>query len=188
MNQKKNNTRNYAKSIRSMLDVEACSRDICSQILLWEKYRAARHVMLFYPVGTEISLLQLVKDKTKSFYFPILDENNNIYPVLYEENSGFKKGAFNINEPIGVPVRDFSVLAMLFIPALAIDTRGFRLGYGKGCYDKFICHLTDKTLKVVPISKSLIFNDIPVEQHDKKVDYAICENGITGFATHLLNG
>ena len=108
--------------------------------------------------------------------------------MLYEENSGFKKGAFNINEPIGVPVRDFSVLDMIFIPALAIDTRGFRLGYGKGCYDKFICHLTDKTLKVVPISKSLIFNDIPVEQHDRKVDYAICENGITGFATHLLNG
>ena len=38
------------------------------------------------------------------------------------------------------------------------------------------------------ISKNLIFNDIPVEQHDKNVDYAICENGITGFATHLLNG
>ena len=62
---------------------------------------------------------------------------------------------------------------IIFVPALAVDNEGNRLGYGGGFYDRFLKDL--KTTKIVPISKSLVFDNIPTEDFDIKIDMIITD-------------
>ena len=69
----KNILRNNAKIIRNNIEKEICSDQIVKYIKSWNIYKSSHNVMLFYPVGSEISLLELLKDTDKNFYFPVVD-------------------------------------------------------------------------------------------------------------------
>ena len=47
--------------------------------------------------------------------------------------------AFSIPAPLSSPALKPTELALLLIPALAVDRNGMRLGYGGGCYDRLLC-------------------------------------------------
>ncbi len=179
--------RNNAKIIRNNIEIEICSVQITKYILNWDLYKTSHNVMLFYPVGTEILLLELIKETNKNFYFPVV-EGDLMYPVLYDPQKGFKTGRYNIMEPIGDKLCDYSILDLIFVPALAVDTAGFRLGYGKGYYDRFLEEISLKCTTVVPISSKLIFDKLPREDHDRSVDYILSENGLLSASDRLLNG
>lgn len=178
MNQTKNLLRHDIKDIRKHLNIPFCSQKICEQISSWAIFNKSRNVMIYSPIGTEFSLLSLLADtNNKSFFFPSV-RGNEIHPVFYDKTKGFKTGDFNIKEPIGEILTDYSFVDLIFVPALAVDINGFRLGYGKGFYDRFLPHLSDRCIKVVPISSKLVLDSIPVESHDKSVDYIVTENEI----------
>lgn len=175
MNNDKNLLRQKAKDIRKRLNTEVVSTAIANNIAKWDKYQNSHTIMLFYPIGSEINLLKLLDDNTKRFVFPVVD-GNNMHPVFYTKEKGFKTGAFNIKEPIGNTV-DMNDIDLILMPALAADEKGYRLGYGKGYYDRFLNNTTNAAT-AIPISEHLIFNSIPKEEHDKKADYIITENQI----------
>ena len=81
---------------------------------------------------------------------------------------------------------NYNVLDLIFVPALAVDTAGSRLGYGKGYYDRFLEEISAQSITVVPIPSELIFKELPKEKHDKSVDYIISENGIITTNARLL--
>lgn len=176
MNHAKQNLREKCKALRADFDTADCSLKICECIRDWSIYQKANNIMLFYPLISEYSLLQLLEDKNKSFYFPCVN-GDCMYPVLYNEHKGFKRGKFNINEPVGERLLDLSLLDLIFIPALAVDKSGCRLGYGKGYYDRFLCNVSD-SVKVVPICSELVFDKIPSEPHDVCADCIVTENSI----------
>lgn len=165
-----------AKKIRKSLNTETISTTIVDNIKQWDKYQNSHTIMLFYPINSEINLLSLTEDKTKQFIFPIVD-GNDIQPVLYTKEKGFQTGAFNIKEPIG-NIANISDIELIFMPALAADLKGNRLGYGKGYYDRFLEKITKSTTTIIPTSEKLIFSHVPTEYHDKKSDYIITENRI----------
>jgi 5-formyltetrahydrofolate cyclo-ligase len=55
----------------------------------------------------------------------------------------------------------------------AADKRGNRLGYGKGFYDRFLLQTT--ALKVGFVFDEFLFDEIPVEEFDVKLDVIITE-------------
>lgn len=167
--------RNKAKEIRNKLNTSIISKAIINNIKQWDVYKNAKTVMIFYPIGSEINLLELINDDSKTFVFPIVT-GSDMKPVIYNKNKGFKTGAFNIKEPIGdiVKINDIDLILM---PALAVDKEGCRLGYGKGYYDRFLKNIKN-TATAVPISEHLLFDSIPKEVHDQKADFIITENQI----------
>ena len=63
------------------------------------------------------------------------------------------------------------------VPLLAYDKRKFRLGYGKGYYDKFL----RKNRKAISIGVAFSFqkyNKLPVNKKDFKLNFIITEKGI----------
>ena len=177
--------RKNAKIIRNNIERDIVSAQINSKILNWNIYKKSQNIMLFYPVNTEISLLGLLKENNKNFYFPAVN-GDSMYPVLYNPEKGFKTGKYNIMEPVGNKLSNYNVLDLIFVPALAVDTAGFRLGYGKGYYDRFLEEISAQCTTVVPISSELIFKELPKDKHDKSVDYIISENGIITTSARLL--
>ena len=177
MNCIKDILRKNAKIVRNNIDIADYSMKITKNIKEWCIYKNSCNIMLFYPLKNEISLLGILDDKDKNFLFPVVD-GNNIYPVLFDLSKGFKKGKFNIQEPIGEKILDYSIIDLIFVPALSVDLSGYRLGYGGGYYDRFLENLSKHCVKSVPVHSNLLFDKLPQEKHDIPVDYIITEKAV----------
>jgi 5-formyltetrahydrofolate cyclo-ligase len=68
--------------------------------------------------------------------------------VLVEKDGLFIKNKFNILEPIGGAIVPPQKLDLIFVPMVAFDVRGYRVGYGKGYYDRFLAQCKPETIKV----------------------------------------
>ncbi|MFV9549718.1 5-formyltetrahydrofolate cyclo-ligase [Algibacter sp. PT7-4] len=67
---------------------------------------------------------------------------------LLTDNTVIKKNAYNIPEPInGIEISNDKI-EVVFIPLLAFDKKGNRVGYGKGFYDKFLSNCKPETIKI----------------------------------------
>ena len=110
--------------------------------------------------------------------YDIADFNGNMDFYYIESLSELSLGSYEIREPDpekSEKVKDFSNCVCL-VPALAYDKNGYRLGYGKGYYDRFI-------KKFIIISVGLCYNEflsdgLPVEKHDEAVDCIATEHEI----------
>jgi 5-formyltetrahydrofolate cyclo-ligase len=66
---------------------------------------------------------------------------------------------------------------LLFVPALAVDELGNRLGRGKGYFDREISSLTDVLVYAV-VFENEVLDTVPVEAHDQRVDGVVTQEQI----------
>jgi 5-formyltetrahydrofolate cyclo-ligase len=100
---------------------------------------------------------------------------------LLTDNTKFKKNNYNIAEPIDgieVPV---SKIEVVFVPLLAYDEKGNRVGYGKGFYDNFLSKCNPEIIKIGLsfFEPEATIEDISVT--DIKLDFCITPNRIISF-------
>lgn len=67
---------------------------------------------------------------------------------LLEEDTVFEKNEYNLTEPVSGKIIPVNQIDMVLVPLLAFDKYGYRLGYGKGFYDRFFAQCNEDTLKV----------------------------------------
>jgi 5-formyltetrahydrofolate cyclo-ligase len=99
-------------------------------------------------VDTEF-ILQILAGKDKEIVvaksnFKTLDMTN----YLLTDSTKFQKNEYNIYEPIdGIEVPN-SKIQVVFVPLLAYDKKGNRVGYGKGFYDKLLSKCNNEVIKI----------------------------------------
>lgn len=82
-------------------------------------------------------------------------------------------GAFGIEEPEGQAFEgDIDVTV---IPLLAVNARGFRVGYGKGYYDKY---LKGKNTLKAGLGYAFQIEEFEEDGWDIPLDLFLCEKGI----------
>ena len=59
-----------------------------------------------------------------------------------------KENKYGIPEPINGIQINSDIIDVVFVPLLAYDSKGNRVGYGKGFYDRFLENLGSKTIKI----------------------------------------
>lgn len=100
-----------------------------------------------------------------------------------------EKGAFGISEPLPslkiVQVSQIPENSLMVLPGLGFTADGKRLGKGKGFYDRYITELSAENTQFGMSCKKIgycfnfqVRDNIPVDEHDMKVDVVITENGI----------
>ena len=88
-----------------------------------------------------------------------------------------KPGTFSVLEPSeDAPLADSYNKSIMLVPALIIDKYGYRLGYGKGYYDRYISKYSGLTVGLCYLNN--IKNKIFHGRYDKKLDYIITEKYI----------
>lgn len=156
MNQNKKELRLKYKTWRqnlSVTDVEENSLAIANAVLklpIWEK----TYFHIFLPieehkeVDTEL-ILHLLSGKDKEIIVSKANfETRKMTHFLLTDNTKIKKNEYNIPEPVdGIEVPSQKI-EVVFIPLLAFDIKGNRVGYGKGFYDKFLAECKPETIKI----------------------------------------
>lgn len=167
----KNELRCYAKNIRKDLDIDELSTYFVNRIRNLSIYKNSTDIMLYYPINTEINLCKLTDDVGKNFYLPKICQNN-LDVCLWNPEQKLCLSVCKTFEPCTKPVNPQKI-DLVIVPALMVDKKGYRLGYGGGFYDRFIDSFGQyfHTLSVIP--KELYIENLPVESHDKKIDTVI---------------
>ena len=91
-------------------------------------------------------------------------------------------GAFLSREQQQSGLTASTAIDVIIVPGLAFDRQGGRLGYGSGFYDRFIEHYEKRglphPLKLGVCFETQLLDDVPMEQHDLRVDRIITEAGV----------
>lgn len=141
-------------------------------------FQEAKTVLIYYPTHNEVDLLPLIKryKKEKTFLFPVVHRKAMV-ACPYEGNSKMHRGKFNIPEPTTPPYTGH--IDMVFVPGVAFDKSGNRLGRGGGYYDRFIACLGRNTTLVGVGYDFQLVDKVPASRRDKKMQYIITPtNGV----------
>lgn len=154
-----------AKTIRENLDIKKISSKLISLLQQRKYYKEAQNVMLFFPLENEVDITDILTDD-KNFYLPrVRGEDLEVCP--YKKGDTLKTSALGLQEPINTATAS-SILDLVIVPALMVDRNNYRLGYGKGFYDKFLAQ-NPLVISVTLIPNELIVEKLPVEEHDMKL-------------------
>ena len=161
------------------------SHIIAKKILQLDCVKNAKTIMLYLDFDNEVQTNNLIKElisSNKIVACPVtLKEERKLIPyqILNLEN-GIKIGAYNIREPkvdecLKVDISDIDIV---IVPAVAYDVNCYRLGYGGGFYDRFLQKLNPNAKTIGIAFDFQIFDEIPKESHDAKLDFVVTESKI----------
>ncbi|MGZ9734623.1 5-formyltetrahydrofolate cyclo-ligase [Flavobacterium sp. GNP002] len=185
----KTELRQKYKALRNSLsenEIEEMSLAVANKILtlpIWEK--TYFHIFLpiteHHEVNTEF-ILHLLSGKDKEIIVSKADfATRNMTHFLLTDNTRIKKNEYNIPEPVDGIIVPSNKIDVVFVPLLAFDKKGHRVGYGKGFYDKFLSECKPDVIKI-----GLSFFEpeeliTDVFEGDVKLDYCVTPNSIHSF-------
>lgn len=145
------------------------SQLIVAQIQADPRYKQAKTVALFYPMGSEINVLALLKDD-KTFVFPKVEKDGlHFYP--YTKPMKWVKSTFGVMEPEG-HTDDIKDIDYMIAPALIISQSKYRIGYGKAYYDHYLNRYRPKHVVGVIYDFQEV-DTFDIDHHDERLDDVI---------------
>ena len=163
------------------------SQQIAEQTLrlpIWDKqvFHSFLSIPSFGEVDTE-PIICLLQERGKTLVVSrTVMETVRMEHFRYDPSQIQANNKWHIPEPQGgIPVKSEEI-EVVFVPLLAYDTKGNRVGYGKGFYDNFLAECKSETLKVglsffpaEPLIEDVREDDIPL-------DYVVTPDGIQRLA------
>ncbi|MEQ5790149.1 5-formyltetrahydrofolate cyclo-ligase [Muricauda sp. NFXS6] len=153
------------------------------QIPIWDFFYY--HIFLSIEDKNEVDtmpLITLLQGKDKNLVVPKVTDENSMVNYLLTDNTSIKKSAWGVPEPIdGIEVPE-NKIDVVFVPLLAFDTQGNRVGYGKGYYDTFLSKCRKKTIKIgLSFFEAESEPITDVHENDVKLDYCVTPEKVYEF-------
>ena len=141
----------------------------------FEIFSAANPIGLYLPLKGEPDLTSLL-DNNWVFCLPKIN-GDKIEFVHYHKSMVLEKESKGIKHP---PSDTILVPSIVIVPGLAYCQKGYRLGFGSGCYDKYFSRpiINTPTTKIGVCFDKYLLESLPIEKHDTKFDYVITENTV----------
>ncbi len=163
---------------------ERRDRQICTAATALVSFRYADYVLLYASMENEIDVYALAETalaKGKKVAFPISDKETHTMVYRFVNSlDELKIGTYGILEPPAEnPAYDPETSvggAVCFVPGLVYDKAGYRLGYGKGFYDRYLSRFQGCTIGV--IYSDYILPSVPRGRYDLSVNILLTEKGV----------
>ena len=183
----KNALRDKYRAQRAAIDAdERARRDaaIANAAANMASFRLAEYVLMYAPTGEEIDVTEIARralELGKKVLYPVCSKEE--HTMVYREIRSLDEvtpGAYDIPEPpANAPAYDPASdpgSAICFVPGLVYDKAGFRVGYGKGFYDRYLSAFAG--CKIGVVYSDYILKQVPRGRFDVKVDILLCEKGV----------
>lgn len=145
-----------------------------------KKFSPPTKIGVYWPMHYEIDTRPLIKillEKKFNLYLPTII-NNKMSFKFWNNNYGLKQNYYKFYEPHKSALS--SKPDIIIVPLLAFDDSGYRIGYGKGFYDKYY----EKNLDINYIGYAYSFQrikNLPVDSYDLKLNSVITDTFIKEF-------
>lgn len=165
------------KKALSKAELSNFSAEVISTLELTSLFRDATCILAYYSMEGEVATHDFI-DKyhgSKCFILPVV-RGNELVLRKFTLQKEMVKSSFGIYEPEGNDFVDFERIDLVLVPGVAFDRKLHRLGRGKGFYDRLLPLI--KAPKIGICFDFQLFDQIPHEKHDVKMNMIISQNEI----------
>ena len=155
-------------SLRKTLSPAELTRE---QLNTYKEFREAKTVFCYVSYNGEVDTLNLLSDiaRIKNLVVPYcIDDDGNMIAVKIHSIEDLVKGMYGILEPKNPIPFPKEEIDFVIVPGVAFSKDGYRLGYGKGYYDRFLSGISPYKLGVC--KKELFLEKLPHNEYDIKMD------------------
>ena len=156
-------------------------QQIFNNLLKFQDFQQADTVLTYMSTKMEIDTHQIIEyslnNKKKIALPKCMNNNMNFY--YYDKTTLLRKSKNGILEPYGTEndIVDLSENIICIVPGLTFDLNGYRLGYGGGYYDRFLCE-NNILITVGLCYQNNLTDKLIINQYDMPVNYIITENSL----------
>ena len=169
----------------TLSEQERCALDqsITQKLLETPEYAEAATVLTYVSVSSEVSTRMIIERALcdgKTVAVPRCLPGHRLEFVAITSLDQLVPAPFNLLEP----AKDLSALTeshmndtICIVPALLVDAKGYRLGYGAGFYDRFLSTYSGKKI-CLAYQQNLSKTELPHTEFDVPVDMVITESAV----------
>lgn len=169
----KNELREFYKIVRKNIqNKEEQNSIILNKVIMNKEVLKCSTLLIYVSFNDEVDTINIIKYFLGKKKIAVPRIENNIMNFYYINSlNDLRKGYFNILEPTtNLKVETFTNTTCI-VPAICYDSNNYRVGYGKGFYDKF---LSNKNIYTIGISyKETLINKIPIDKYDINLNEVI---------------
>ncbi len=163
----------------SVDDVDFFSQLICRNLFTIKPLNQKRYFHIFLPIAhnKEINTWPIINalwEMKKKVIVPISDfKNFQMANFFLTPKTKLEENNYGIPEPIHATSAPSKNIQVVILPLLAFDNAGFRVGYGKGFYDKFLNCLDPHVIRIGVSFFEAAENIENVEEWDEKLHFCV---------------
>jgi 5-formyltetrahydrofolate cyclo-ligase len=124
------------------------------------------------------------KNPQQTLMYPVMkggEDNPHIIAMAVDIDTSFEKNSFDVEEPMDGEQIDPQAIDLVIVPLLAFDESGYRVGYGKGYYDRFLQQCRKDCIKIGFSFFEPVDTIEDVHEHDMPLNFCITPEAIYEF-------
>ncbi len=153
---------------------------ILNNLINLDCYKEAKTLFVYVSKSSEIDTFGVIENALKQgkrVAVPKCLSGTKMQFRYITSAAQLKEGSFGIMEPMdNLPLADITECSLMVVPALAADIFGYRVGYGKGYYDRYLNGSKAKT--VMLCYESDFYFKVLHNKYDYRCSYVITENKV----------
>lgn len=173
----------------SQLEKEEKSREIANLFFQNFDLTQTKFLHCFYPIertneiDTRLIFERLWRDFSQivTIVPRVNRETDEIENLKFSAETVLVRNSWGISEPVGKEFVESEKIDLVLVPLLCFDEKGFRVGYGKGFYDKFLKNCRPDCLKIGLSYFPPVVKISDVHELDVKLDFCITKENIWKF-------
>lgn len=168
------------------------SRAITEKLWQWEKLEKIKFLHLFLPIQKQkepnlwdfIHRIWQEKPQVTLLISRTHIHDYTLSHYIFTAHTFLQENAWGVPEPISAqPFENLSEIDMILIPLLAFDEKGYRVGYGKGFYDKFLAQCPQALKVGISLFDVLDEPISDIDDFDVPLDFCITPQAIYDFSS-----
>ena len=156
---------------------------IARRLLNLPAFAQAQELLLYAATDIEVETREIFREAAaqgKRVYFPCCQVERHEMSFYHAASFGeMNVSHYGIPEPVADPAGQWTGQGrtLCIVPALALDHRGMRLGYGGGYYDRFLGQAA-RAVRAAVAYECQLFDNIAADEHDQPMDYIFTEKTV----------
>jgi 5-formyltetrahydrofolate cyclo-ligase len=155
---------------------------VCRQLADLPEVRQARVLMAYAPTDREVDCREACRAALaggRVVLLPAIDWDAKVLIPrrVTSVDSGLVVRKHGIPEPVAAPneigASELSEIDVVFVPGIAFDEAGRRLGRGGGFYDRFLSRIPARTRRIGLALEVQGLREVPAGEQDARVDAVV---------------
>jgi 5-formyltetrahydrofolate cyclo-ligase len=176
--------REYVKELRGKItenEKRLNDNNIYTKVIQSNEYKKARCIFIYVSYKNEVDTHNIIKKalkEGKSVCVPkIISLKEGMKAVKITSFDELKESKYGMLEPdlLIDNVIEPEKIDLAYLPGVAFDLNGGRIGYGGGFYDRFLYHIGKNVPKIALAYSFQIFDHVPMSEYDVYVDSVITD-------------